>query len=184
MNAAQPRRSPAMLVVGIVTTVIGATGLLTAVVFLLVGGVFGVVFPLVFGTPMHDLQLNRRGVPCSGELIAVETDTSMAVNSRPTVRLRYLYEPGGPTREGDILVKDIDPLAALPVGSPLTVEFLPDDPDVSRIQGGKVAIAGWAGAFGLGFGVFGLLATAGNLVLVLLGAGLVVFGARKVGRTL
>lgn len=175
------RRSPALLVVGIVTTVLGATGLLTAVVFLLVGGIFAVVFPLVFGTPVHDLQLNRHGVPCTGELVAVETDTSMTVNNRPTVRLRYEYEPGGPTREGDILVVDTDPLAALPVGAPLTVEFLPEDPDVSRIQGGKAAVAGWAGAFGLGFGVFGLLATAGPLLLVLLGAGLVVLGARKIG---
>lgn len=175
-------RNPALLIVGIVTAVVGATGLATGAVFLLVGGVFGAVFPAVFGTPAHDMALDRRGAPCAGELVAVETDTNLTVNNRPTVRLRYEYEPGGPTREGAILVKDTDPLAGLPVGSPLTVEFLPDDPGVSRIQGGKAEIAGWAGAFGIGFAGLGLLVTVGNILVLLVGAALIALGARKMRR--
>ena len=168
-----------MFVVGLVVAVFGAISLFGAAFFLLMGGIFAIVFPVVFGTPMDDLSLDRRGVPCSGELIAVETDSALTVNGRPTVRLRYEYEPGGGTRDGEILVVDTDPLAALPLGSPLTVEFLPDDPDVSRIQGGKAAVAGVAGAIGLAFGGIGLIATLSTLVVTLLGVLLAVVGGRR-----
>lgn len=179
MSVSARKGSPAVMIVGIIVAVIGATALASGAIFLLVGGVFAVVFPAVFGTPMNDLQLNKHGVVCSGELIAVEPNPNLTVNNRPTVRLRYDYDAAGLAREGDILVKDTDPLATLPVGSPVTVEYLPDDPDVSRIQGGKAAVAGWAGAFGLGFGGIGLLAVAGSLILALFGVGLALFGARR-----
>jgi len=171
--------SPAMMIVGIIVAVIGATSLCTAAVLLLVGGAFALVFPVIFGTPMQDIQLNKHGVPCSGELVAVESNPSLTVNNRPTVRLRYEYDAAGLDRVGEILVTDTDPLAALPVGSSVTVEYLPDDPDVSRIQGGKAAVAGWAGAFGLGFGGIGLLATVGTLLLALFGVVIALLGARR-----
>ena len=168
-----------MFIVGLVVAVLGASSFLVAAIFLLIGGVFSVVFPAVFGTPMHDLQLDRRGLPCTGELVAVETDTSLQVNGRPTVRLRYEYTLGDTNRDGAVLVVDTDPLAALPVGSKVTVEYLPDDPDVSRIQGGKAAVAGLAGAIGLFFGAFGLIATISTLVVSLAGVLLAVLGARR-----
>jgi len=141
--------------------------------------VFSTVFPMVFGLPFQDLALDRHALVCDGEVTAVSPNPSLTVNGRPTVHLDYRYDVAGAEWSGDMAVTDLDPLASLSPGAAVEVDYLPDDPDVSRIRGGRRAIAGWAGAFGMSFGAFGLLFTGAQLPLLALGVLLLWFGMRR-----
>lgn len=167
------------IVVGAIILAVAATGLLASITFLILGLVFSTVFPAVFGLPFQDLQLNQHALVCDGVVTGVSPNPGLTVNNHPTVRLDYEYDVAGATRSGDIAVTDVDPLASLLPGATIDVEYLPDDPAVSRILGGKRAIAGWAGVFGLGFGAFGLLFTGAQLLLLVLGVGVLWFGIRR-----
>lgn len=180
MNAQVKKRKGIIpLVAGISLITLGASGLMTAVVFLVVGLVFSAVFPAVFGTPLDDLRLNSDAAVCDGVLEDVIPNQSLQVNGQPTVKLEYSYDAGDGTDHGDILVTAGNPMAAWTVGSSVAVEYLPDDPSVSRIQGGKVNLAGWAGAFGFGFGVLGVLLMIPPLVLILAGIILLIVARRR-----
>lgn len=167
------------IVLGAIILAIGAMGLVASITFLILGLVFSTVFPAVFGLPFQDLDLNRHALVCDGELTGVAPNPGLTVNGRPTVRLEYQYDVAGATRQGDIFVTDLDPLATLSAGSPVDVEYLPEEPDVSRILGSKRAIAGWAGFMGLGFGAFGLLFTGAQLLLLVLGVVVLFVGIRR-----
>ena len=145
------------LVFGSLLTCFGATAVMGALIFVLIGAIFCVVFPLVFGLPINDMRLDRDALVCEGELLEVSPNPQMVIDNRPTVRLTYSYYPGEGSPEGDLLVTDDNPLAQLLPGAPLQVEFLPEDPLVSRIQGAKDCVAGWLSAMGLVFVAFGLL---------------------------
>ncbi len=180
MNAQVPKKKGVVpMVGGIILITVGATGLFTGLVFLLVGGVFSAVFPAVFGTPLDDLRLNSDAAVCDGVLDEVLPDQSLQVNGQPTVRLRYSYDAGRGVEHGEIHVTASNPMADWTVGSSVAVEYLPEDPSVSRLQGGKANLAGWAGAIGIGFGVLGLLLTIPPLVLILAGVFLLIVARRR-----
>ncbi len=178
-DASRRARSTLPLVSGVSLLLLGASGLLGALIFLLVGGIFSAVFPTVFGTPMEDMRLDDDALAIPGELVAADPNPSMEFNGQPTVLLRYEYEVDDRPYEDSILVTADDPMARWTPGTALTVEILPDDPGVSRIQGGRAALAGWVGFMGLGFGALGLLATAVTLATVLAGIALLLVGIRR-----
>jgi len=174
--ATRRKRGTAVLIVGAVLTAVFSSGLLAAFAILVVSGVFAAVFPAVFGTPFDDLALDRRAQVCSGEMILVEEDSSLRVQTENTVRLGYRYDPGDGPREGESRVVASDGLAALAPGDTVDIEYLPDDPAVSRVRGSKAHIAGWGGAIGYGFGGMGLLVFVAAAVPVGLGMALMAVG--------
>ncbi len=176
----RPRKlAPGGVVVGVVVCVVGAFGLLAATVALWIGGILCALFPPLEGGPFSDLALDDRNVACPGELTAVETDLHLFVDGQPAVRLRYEYEPGGPTLEGANLVADISPAASLPVGSPLTIEVHPEAPHYSRIQGERAAVAPGIGMLGAVLALYGPPGFLANFGLVTVGLLFASFGARR-----
>ncbi len=147
----------AKLVTGGLLAYFGASGVLGALIFALIGGIFCIVFPLIFGLPFDDMRLDRGALVCEGELLERTPNPQLVINNRPTVRLDYRFYPGEGSREGDLLVTEDDPLAQLSPGAPLQVEFLPEDLSVSRIQGAKDCVAGWLSLMGFVFVAFGLV---------------------------
>jgi len=168
----------ALVALGIFVSVSSAFGTLFGVMYLLFSGVFALVLPAVFGTPWDDLALDDRAQVCPGELTVVAEDSSLRVNDENTVRIVYDYDPGDGPREGELRVLQSDPLAALAPGDAVAVEYLPDEPEVSRIQGGKIAISGWAGMMGYLFAAIGLVVAVFFGAGVAVGLGLVVVGNR------
>jgi hypothetical protein len=179
----RPRKlTPGGVVVGVAVCAFGTFGLLAATVALWLGGILCAVFPPLKGGPFSDLALDDRSVTCPGELTAVETDLRLFVDGQPAVRLRYEYEPGGPTLEGANLVADISPAASLPVGSPLTIEVHPEAPYYSRIQGERATPGTGIGMLGGVLAFYGPPGILANLGLVTVGLLFAFFGAHRRAR--
>jgi len=181
---AKARAGTMAIVIGAIMVTLSATALLSALIFLLVGGSFSLIFPLVFGLPVNDLKLNQDAGTTTGTIVEVEPTPELEVMSEPTVRLTYRYEVAGAAYEGDVQVRESHELTALGVDSSATVEYLPDDPGVSRLEGSKHAVAGWGGALGLGFGGAGLIATICAAMPVLLGVAVMFLGFRARARSI
>lgn len=164
-----PQPRPRAFVVGLVLAGLGGFGLLGSFVFLLVGGVFSAVFPAVFGTPFSDLDLDREAARAPGQLLGVYPNPGLTVGNESTVRLVYRFDPGSGPREDEVVVVASHEMARLEPGAAVTVEYVAATPDVSRLAGTRVAIAGWAGALGLGFGVLGVVLVAVTGLLFAIG---------------
>jgi hypothetical protein len=174
--------SPALAIVGGVLTALGVLGTLTGLIFGVLGLVFGIAFPAAFGTPWADMQLDRGSWMATGEVTAVSPNPALVVNSHPTVRIDYEFDASGATYVDHVLVVDVDPLAALQPGVWVDVDYLPDDPTVSRLHGAKAEVAGLAGAIGVGLAVvFGLSAVLPVLMLAV-GLLLLKIGLRRLKR--
>jgi len=168
-------------IIGIIVAILGGMGLLGALIFLLVGGIFSSVFPAVFGTPFEDLELDREAATCSGQITVVEPNPGLTVNNQSTVRVEYQYDTGDGPRLGEVIVVRSHALASAQQGRPVTVQYLPSNPSVSRIEGTKAALAGWAGAMGIGFAIAGGVATLFFVVVTLIGI-IVALRARRRSR--
>lgn len=164
--------------VGVVIAIFGGMGLLGALVFLLIGGIFSSVFPAVFGTPFDDWDLDRGAVTCPGQVTVVEPNPGLRVNNQTTTRVVYQFDVGGLQRVGEVLVVSSHQLARTGQGTSVTVEYLPSNPSINRIEGTKAALAGWAGAMGIGFAIAGAVATLLFLIMTIMGA-VVAVRARK-----
>jgi hypothetical protein len=121
-------------------------------VFGLLGLIFSLVFPLAFGTPMDDLRLDR-GAPIEApaEVLAVEIVPNTTVNNQAVYTLSYRFEAEGEAIEDQARVLEHDAVTQASPGESLAVEYLPEEPSVSRPVGSPANAGGWAGVIGYPF---------------------------------
>jgi hypothetical protein len=139
--------------------------------FLLLGTIFVIVFPLVFGLPIDDLRLDR-GEPFEvmARVYDVQLVPNTSIDGQAVYTVDYAFEAG----EGEIYdqarVLGNDPVSRLEEGDELLVEVLPEDQLVSRPVGSPSWAGGWAGVIGLPFLALGLLVLLPALLLLVGGA--------------
>jgi hypothetical protein len=148
-------------------------------VFLLLGCIYTVVFPIAFGLPFDDLRLDRADpVRADGEVLDLVAVPHTSIDEQSVYTLSYHFDVDGERVEDQSRVLEYDALSAASPGSPLEVEYLADAPTVSRPVGARANPGGWAGIIGLPFlllGVLGLL----PVVSVLVGGLWLVFRALR-----
>jgi len=141
-------------------------------VFVLLGVIFTVVFPLAFGLPFDDLRLDR-GVTqqVDGEVLGLEWVPNTTINEQSVYTISYSFDAAGQPVQGDARVLEHDAVSNASAGSPLPVEYLEEDPAISRPVGSTANAGGWAGIVGLPFLLLGLLGCVP--VALMLGLGIV-----------
>jgi len=176
---AEGRSGTVMAAIGGVLVLVFSFCLLFSLIWLLLGGIFAVTFPIVFGLPVRDAQLDEEAVTCPGTLVAVEWTPDFQAGTEGTAMLTYRYDVDQKSYEEEIRVVESSPIAAQPLDSAVTVEYLPGSPGVSRLEGTKHSVAGWGGAAGLGIGGVALLLTIASALPLLLGLWLLFKGLRR-----
>jgi hypothetical protein len=151
-------------------------------VFGLLGLIFSLVFPLAFGTPFDDLRLDR-GAPLetSAEVLAVEIVPNTTVNNQAVYTLSYRFEAEGEAIEDQARVLEHDAVTQASPGEALTVEFLPEEPSVSRPVGSPANAGGWGGVIGFPFLALAVLGAL-PVALIFLAGGWLVWRALKAPR--
>lgn len=140
---------------------------------------FGSIFPWVFA-PMADWSFVRFRGPsgaAQGEVVSVEA-TGAKENNRRVRKVGYRFtDPAGAERTG----ASFTPGQAPDPGTPVRVEFLLEDPGVSRIEGLRMApFSPWVSLVAL-FPAVGLLLALGGLKQGLTAVGLMAEGELALG---
>ena len=163
---------------GYVGIALGTKGLMASAGAVAVGALFALIFGLVFGLPVADLQLDWEHAETAG-VVTANSPGNLKINSQPTVDVAYRYAVEDTVHEGEVSLMDDHPLAALSQDDRVTVEYLPSRPGVSRLEGSRRKIAGWAGTFGLFFLPLGLCSGAGSAALLIGGLVMVRIARRR-----
>lgn len=142
-----------------------------AAVFVMLGVIFTLVFPFAFGLPLDDLRLDRaEPLLADAEVVELVSVPHTSINEQAVYTLSYRFDADGELVEDHARVLEYDALSSASPGDALEVEYLADEPLVSRPVGAKANPGGWAGVVGLPFLLLGLL---GLLpVALMLGGGL------------
>lgn len=121
---------------------------MTKFAMMFVGPWFGIalltagVFTVVGGPIWDDWILDRRGKPATGTPYAVE-GTSSRVNGKSLMRVRIRYRDGtGETRESSFTTTDGAELARARRRQPVQIEYDPEAPSRSRVQGHRASYFG------------------------------------------
>lgn len=145
-----------------------------AAVMLLLGVIFAAVFPFAFGLPLDDLRLDRAAtLQAPGEVSSLERVPSTTINEQAVYTLYYEFEVDGAATEDHCRVLELDALSQASPGAPLQVEYLPEDPSVSRPVDALSNPGGWAGVIGFPFILLGLVMLLAAAVVLALGGWLV-----------
>lgn len=117
-------------------------GAVAGALFLAVGLGFAAVF---FPTRiLDDWRLNGSGAATVTGRVTAVNRTNMKVNKQRVMRAEFTYAPAdGPPRTGESFSSG----ALWKVGEQVLVRYLPDDPAIACIQGGRLNEAGWGGMF-------------------------------------
>ena len=139
-------------------------------VFVLLGAIYAVVFPFAFGLPFDDLRLDHgQPLQAPGEVLQLESVPHTSINEQAVYTLSYGFEVDGGTVEDHARVLELDALSGASPGMALEVEYLPEDPQVSRPLGAKANPGGWAGIVGVPFLLLGLLGFVPVLLMLAVG---------------
>lgn len=106
---------------------------------------FALVFALVAGDPrlvLVDRALDAGAARAQGTVIAVER-TSVEINEKDLVRVRFRFEAGGRPYEGASYTTERAVLSPLSEGGPVAVEHDPADPARSRAEGTLASPTPW-----------------------------------------
>lgn len=113
--------------------------LVLGLIILLVSGLLvGVFFPKRLP---DDIRLSRRGQRTLGSVTGV-TRTSYSENDRRVLLYRFQYEAAGGLYHGACY----SPSVRLEDGAQATVVYLPEKPNVARIEGCRLSPFGWGAA--------------------------------------
>ncbi len=158
-------------IIGGAILLLGGSGCATWVFVLgLLGLIFSVVFPFAFGTPFEDWRMDRAEMTrADGEVVDLSIVPNTSINEQAVYTLSYRFDADGELIEDDARVLEYDALSRATPGGPLEVEYLAEEPSLSRPAGALSNPGGWAGIVGLpllGVALLGLLPLA-----VLLGGG-------------
>ncbi len=177
MESTKPKT--ASLIGGLILLLTGGGCATWAFVFILLGVIYVVVFPIAFGMPFDDLRLDR-GDPLrgSGEVVSLELVPSTSINGQSVYTLEYDFDAGGEPVHDDARVLGDHALAQAEPGDPLEIEYLGDDPSVSRPVGASANPGGWAGIVGFPFLLLGLLSVLPVALMLGFGIKLVVGALR------
>ena len=122
-------------------------------IFLALGSVFAVVF--CWGLPA-DLAISLSGRKVRGSVVEARLNTTVRINRRHPVRIRFAYEIDGEPHEASS--NTLDPaLVALRPGSPVEVEVSTLNPAWARLEGLTYSPFGYFTAFVLIFPVGGAI---------------------------
>jgi hypothetical protein len=149
-------------IIGGATLLLCSSGCATWVFVLgLLGIIFTAVFPFAFGTPFDDLRLDRAELALAdGEIEDLSLVPNTSINEQAVYTLRYRFDADGQPIVDEARVLEYDALSQASPGQALEVEYLPEDPTLSRPAGAKSNPGGWAGIIGLpmlGLALLGLL---------------------------
>jgi hypothetical protein len=112
-------------------------------VFALNGVLLTVIFTVIGGPFWLDSRLDERGVQAQAMPTRVER-TGSRVNNEQVYEIYYTYTAAdGSQQTRSARSRNQTTLAAAQAKTPLTIEYDPQNPDVSRIHGERASVFGW-----------------------------------------
>jgi len=134
-------------------------------IWTLVGVIVTIAFTVAGGPAWDDLILNRRAVVVSATPVSVQPGNGQ-INGRPIFRIAYTFtDRQGRARSSETSTTDGPSIAAASARMPLTVEYDPEQPSRSRMQGQSAST----------FGLFVLL----PLAVALVGGAVLLVGLQR-----
>lgn len=89
-----------------------------------------------------DRDLSRRAQTVQGIVLGIE-DTYHEINEETVEAIGFKYTVDGKEYEGQSYTSEYSVLNMLRVGGPVTVEYLPDAPQIGRVKGASAAQVPW-----------------------------------------
>ena len=122
---------------------------------------FGLIFFWLFFHPkavLQDHYLNTKGVEVLG-IVTSSTETNYEVNERDVYRIDFTFKTPRGEQTGFAYSTD----SSINSGADVTVQYLENEPQVSRIKGTRRDPIGWAGGFVIIFPFAGLMVILGGI---------------------
>ena len=142
LSSAPPRLVPAHVIKAAQSRNTSAAGVVVGLFFVLLGLTFtAVMFPRHLG---DEWRLASQAAATTQGVVTAVARTNVKVNKRPVMDTTFAFTPdGGKRQTADCYTTG----SRWSVGETVVVRYLPDNPAVANLAGGRLDEIGWGGVF-------------------------------------